>query len=327
MSTSRLLKHRQAWCPGIIAAIVCILGSACIGGTTENSAPALPPGSTIYQTLHLSRFGHDYTVLLYSSRDHQHSATVLVYDPSLPDPNSVLLSDVLPGAGSFAPPTGLRKLLGTDASQIVVYRLLGASCEGRLDIYNIESSTVVAKLSTPWSDTCQDDPKIDDLSHDGIPEITFKTNVRDPVRAVYRWDGAGYKRDDAAFAFVNDQAVQQLMDDALAPQSLPLSARMQWFNEAIDQLMQQRRISEAITLCSRLIQVIRDPETTTPNTRLAEDDPQLNKRILAHYSTEERETEASILRKMGDLYKFQGDSEKARDYYQQADQKSAKTPN
>jgi hypothetical protein len=308
------------------AAVTLLVCGPRIWAAPPDSPVVLPPGSTLYDSLTLSRFGHSYLVVLYTSTDHGHSATVAVYDPSLPKADSMLLSDSLRGAGSFAQPTGLMKLLGTSEPQIVVYRLLGASCQGRLDIFDVDSPSKVVKLSSVWSNRCQDNVKIEDLAHDGIPEITFTTSSRNPVREIYRWDGEGYKRDEAAFAAVNDRALQELTGQALSQESLPLSARMQWFNEAIDPLIEQRRASEALSLCSGVLQAIRNPERTAPNIRLTEADPQLNKRILASYTMEEQKAEASILRKMGDVYKAVGEGRKAEDLYRQADQALTQKP-
>ncbi len=296
---------------------LCMLSLAAVANA---SVPELPPGSKVYATLHSARFGRNYTIVLYTSAaDHGDSATVLVYDPSLPAGQSTLLSEKLPG-NSFGEPTGLMDLLRRGYPQIVVYGLVGASCEGVLHIYDFDSPVSIADLSKPWANTCQNDVEIKDLSHDGVPEITFNMTTRDPIRAVYRWDGTEYKRDDAAFPAVNDRAVQELISGALSTESLPLSARMQWFNEVIPILIEEHRTGEALNLCSSLRRVIRNPQTTTPDTRLTEDDPALNERILTYHAVDVRNFESSILKTMGDLYKLEGNTEKAQQSYRQADE-------
>lgn len=142
----------------------CALMCLTIAATSMADAASL---NTVYLQKKLIYAQHTLSVT-FSARAAMHNseASVKVIDLTDPGNPQVILDDVLHGAHGFADPTGVGDRLHAGTPQIWAYRLIGASCEGTLDIFALDPSMTLHKISDAWRSSCQDDLRLEDLDHD-----------------------------------------------------------------------------------------------------------------------------------------------------------------
>lgn len=228
-----------------------------------------------------------------------------------------LWEDIYTGSVGFADPSGVYDLNKSGKPQIVAYRKIGASCPGVLDIYQYAGGSI-EKISS-WADTCQSDLEIKDLNGDGVLEILFRRLKYGVNRDIYSWNGTQYAQSNSQFAQHYETELEKLLQSVYSGDPLPASARVVWCEQAVRIYILQKRHSEAKQLCDSVLQILDDPNLTTPNSVLKGDEsPELRNRLLTSLEVEKARGKATIYRLLGDTYKAAGDLEQAKKLYKAA---------
>lgn len=234
--------------------------------------------------------------------------------------------DIYKGSEGFGELTGIYDLRRSGRPQIVVYRTIGASCYGVLDIYEYRRGKLEA-IAGDWGsrEVCRE-VVIEDLDGDGVPEIIIRGRKNHGENHdIYRWNGRRYTRSNNEFPWYYDGELETLLHALRSPVLLPVSAREMWIVQAVEIYMLQQRFSEAIQLCQEILQMIDDPQLTAPNVRLkGGETPEMLARISQYFEVEKLEGKATIHRLLGDVHKAAGDIEQAEEYYRKADELRAK---
>ncbi len=206
----------------------------------------------------------------------------------------------------FGEATGLQNILRLNEPQILVYRTIGASCQGTLAVYRFSGSEPQS-LSAPWDGSCQNDLRLEDLDGDGIPEITYLPNPHLLVRDIYKWNGTRFVLANASFPDYYTSALNDAVGDALNPSPFPASARIAWAQEAVRLFIIQRRFDEGLRVCDRLRVILSDASLTLPNATGAYAPGMAEK--------EQRGKRAAVYHMKGDLYAAAGDQAAAEREY------------
>jgi hypothetical protein len=278
------------------------------GPRTFDPSKYLPSGSKLKDTskdvvfADLLGDGAREAVIFYtvgeSSNDHQ--ANILVLRPH-GSGYQRFWENSFEGSWGFDAPTGVYDLNKTGRPQIVVYRTIGASCPGVLEIYEYFKGRI-QRITGAWADNgqCQS-VKIEDLDGNGVPEIIVRSRNYGVNQDIYRWTGRKYDLSNARFPQYYNPELKKLLKGFEAPQVLPASGRLQLASQIVGIFIIQRRFTEAVAFCRRLLEILKNPALTEA------DRPQ-------------GQSTAAVYRLLGDTYKAASNREKAKRYYRRADE-------
>ena len=206
----------------------------------------------------------------------------------------------LEGSWGFAAPTGVYDLNKTGRSQIVSYRTVGASCPGILDVYEYLNGGI-QRITGAWANNgqCQS-VEIKDLDGDGVPEIIVRIRNYGVNQDIYRWNGKKYVLSNSRYPQYYSAELEELLRGFRSPQVMPASGRLQLASQIVGIYIIQRRFSDAIVFCKKLLEILQNPALTTA------DRPQ-------------GQATAAVYRLLGDTYKAAGSGERAKQYYGRAE--------
>ncbi len=223
-------------------------------------------------------------------------------------------------SGGFGYPTGVYDLNGSGKPQIVVYRTIGASCPGVLDIFE-STGGKINRITGAWTDNgaCQA-VEINDLNRDGANELIIKTRDNGIRTDVYVWNGKQYVQRNERFSQYYSAELTELHQEIYSGKALPISARLTLCKRAVRIYTLQRRYSEAIRLLGEILVMIENPDLTKPNSVAVEGGPpDQQERISRWFEIEKDDGKAVIHRLMGDSYKASGDLPGSRKEYAEAE--------
>jgi tetratricopeptide (TPR) repeat protein len=226
------------------------------------------------------------------------------------------------GSWGFSDPSGVYDLNKSGRPQIIAYRKIGASCPGVLDIYEYRNGAI-KRITGDWADNGQyQGAEVRDLNGNGIQEIIILFPPNHFVNPnIYRWDGKRYVRSNSEFPGYYNSKLEELLQAIYTPEAAPVPARVVWSKQAVEIYILQRRYSEAIQFCEKVLRMIDDPALTVPNAVIkgVETPEQLN-RIMASFEVQKTEGKAVVHRLLGDSYKAAGNLQQTREQYMKADQ-------
>ncbi|MFN2455323.1 MAG: FG-GAP repeat domain-containing protein [Pyrinomonadaceae bacterium] len=222
--------------------------------------------------------------------------------------------------GVFGEPSGVYDLNGNGKPQIIVYRIIGASCPGKLDIYESHKGKI-EPITGAWandSGQCQS-VEIKDLDNDGHSEIIVKVQNYGVNPDIYRWDRTQYVKSNDKFPQYYDNDLAKLIQEIYAKEEVPAADRVMWCKQAVEIYLLQHRYTEAIQLCNETIRIIDDPKLTIPNRIIRkEDSPEEKAQIITSFEREKAEEKAKIHRLLGNIYKASGDTRQTESQYLEA---------
>jgi hypothetical protein len=204
----------------------------------------------------------------------------------------------------FAAPTGVYELNRSGRPQVVIYRLIGTSCPGVLEIYEFRNGTIKT-ITGSWAEKGQcHSAEIRDLDGDGLSEIVIKSRINGVNPDVYQWNGKQYVQRNAQFAWYYRDKLSGLIASIHSREALPASARVVWCQQAVKIYRLQHNFAEAIQLCDFVLRTLDDPNLTTPNSVIgpaatAEE----RERILAFFEVEKIQAKVIVHQLLGELYK------------------------
>jgi hypothetical protein len=219
-------------------------------------------------------------------------------------------------SSAFSEPTGVYDLSRTHRAQLVVYRVIGASCPGVLEIYALQEGKLI-DVTGPWAEggKCQM-AEVKDIDGDGISEIIVKNRKYSVSPDIYRWDGKKYSLSNVRFPKYYNDDLAEVLQSARSLQAVPVAARVKWCEEAVKIYLLQHRYAEAIQLCEEVLRTIDDPRLTTPGTVIRPTDtPEQQNHILAWFEVEKIEGKAKVHRLLGDINKASENVREAQSQY------------
>lgn len=253
----------------------------------------------------------------------QHKANILVVR-QVGAGYSRFWEDTYSGSSGFADPTGVYEVNKNGKPQIVAYRTVGASCPGKLDIYQFAGGTI-EKITGDWADECQSDLEVKDINGDGADEIIFRKLKYGVNRDIYSWNGKSYIRRNSQFVKEYSSELGKLTEAIYSQESLPVSARVTWCRQACEMYILQQHYAGAVELCNDVLRLIDDPSLTRPSTDLRGDEPdEIKNRVAAYFELEKIQGKGAVYRLIGDIQKAAGNLKQATSDYDKARMLEAK---
>ncbi len=263
----------------------------------------------------LTRDGSTDEVIFYTL-PHEHKVGVVVAK-RFHENYTRVWEEVYDDSSGFYNLTGVYDLNKSGRPQIVVYRIIGASCPGVLEIYESRNGKI-ERISGTWADNgqCNWVQEIRDLNDDGRSEIIISSRNYGVIPDVYAWNGKRYVISNSDFPqYYNDQ-LSNLIRDIHSVETLSTTARVSAAKQAVEIYLLQHRYAEAVALCNDVLRIIDDLKLTKPNSIITETDTpdQLN-RIAATFEIDKTEGKAAIRLLLGDIYQAAGNSPQAQAEY------------
>ena len=219
-----------------------------------------------------------------------------------------------PSAG-FADPSGVYYLSKDQKPQIIAYRVVGASCPGVLDVYQCSNGTI-ERITGDWAGRCQSDLELKDLDGDGVPEIVFREQKYGSNPNVYRWNGREYIRSNRQFPQYYSAELQRVVGLVHSPNAFPAPTRVSWCRQAVEIYLIQKSYSEGIRLCKATLQIIDDPNLTTPNSTAKDPESvEQRNRIQISLEMDRAKGKADVYHLLGDIFRAAGDLQQSQEQY------------
>lgn len=256
--------------------------------------------------------------IIFFSLPQQHKVGIAVLKPTGMD-YTRFWEQLYDDGWGFYELSGVYDLNKSGTPQIIVYRGIGASCPGILEIYEFHNGDI-ERITGPWADRGKlcGSIEFEDLDGDGRREIIHKQG-HGINPDIYRWDGKQYVKRNRQFSQYYNDDLTKLIQDIYRPEAMPASWRVTWCKQALDIYLLQRRYAEAVALCNDVFRIIDDPKLTKPNVIMKEGYTagQLNS-IAAWFEIDKAEGKARIHHLLGDTYKAAGNSQQAQEHYGEA---------
>lgn len=211
----------------------------------------------------------------------------------------------------FDPLSRVRDVVGSGTPQVIAFWNVGASCQGRLEIFTLRGGHCVNIASAlAEGGMCQNHARFEDLDGDGSQEILFKPNRNALAWTIYSYDGRAYVRADEKYLSYNEEAIVQAKRAALEGSGIPATARANPGGEAVRLLVERRRYDEAAALCRALLQVIEDPKRTSWTLS--------GPGAAGDFVRDKIEAAARIYELLGSIHDAKGELDEARQWRQKA---------
>lgn len=150
----------------------------------------------------------------------------------------------------FLPISGVWTLQEGRRPQIVAHRLVGASCGGLFQIFEARDNSV-AEVSGDW-EPCQREVELRDLDGNGTVEILLDRERPGIPPAIFTWRGGRFVSASEEFPRYFDRHLEPLLRSfEKTDEEYPVSAWLQWYEEARKILELQGEVDRAITLSKR----------------------------------------------------------------------------
>ena len=267
----------------------------------------LPPGAEIADerqnivTADIDNDGRKEAMVFYSVKNHGVGVLVLKRNGANYD---VLWQNSYADGFGFGAPTGVYRLNKNKSTQIAVYRLIGTSCPGVLEMYAFRNGKMES-ITGPWADKGQcHSAEIKDLDGDGSSEIIITSRMNGVNPDVYQWNGNQFVQQNARFAWYYNDKLSELIASIHSREALPASARVGWCQQAVKIYKLQANVAEGIQLCEFALRTIDDSNLTIPNSIIGPSVTTAERdRILAFFELEKIQGKRTIHQLLAELYK------------------------